>query len=276
MGVVHDYKEGLMKIGSSGWFRPERNEKGHYILDLMMYQNDYVMEDAFYQSEFVHEMGLVPGTKVVKEKMDDVWNIEPVMEESLVIREDETDKTKVMNEEWKNDDLADRVVKRLNEKKKLKFFEVYVDEGNLAVNLATQYPDVEASTFSLPEWNFEGEDARKEFVELLREVSPDFVWIAPPRKKWSAIQRLNRRTEKQRRQLEEQREKDERTHLSLVPEVAKVSKENESHYAMEHPHGADSWKTTTVEQMKGYYEGICKRCRTGLRYEGEESGPVRK
>ena len=44
-GVIHNYKDNRMKIGDSDWFTPERNERGHFILDLMMYQNAFVTEE---------------------------------------------------------------------------------------------------------------------------------------------------------------------------------------------------------------------------------------
>lgn len=45
---------------------------------------------------------------------------------------------------------------------------------------------------------------------------------------------------------------------------------------MEHPHGADSWKTGTMVEMKGYVEPVCDRCRTGLYYKDDEIEGVRK
>ena len=35
--------------------------------------------------------------------------------------------------------IAEKTVRRLREKRKLKFFEVYVDKGNLSVHLANNY-----------------------------------------------------------------------------------------------------------------------------------------
>ena len=115
--------------------------------------------------------------------------------------------------------------------------------------------DVEASTFALPEWDFKNPDVRAEFIQLRREVSPDFVWLAPPCRKWSAMQRLNRRTPEQRTALQEARQ--EEAHLNLVSDVSEVSKEIDSSYAMEHPHGAESWESSAMQNMKGYYEGVC-------------------
>ena len=72
--------------------------------------------------------------------MDDVWDIQAVVEKGLVIRDDEKDKTMVMDREWQKHDLAERVVQRLKQIKKLKLFKVYVDEGNLAVFFFRAHP----------------------------------------------------------------------------------------------------------------------------------------
>ena len=101
--------------------------------------------------------------------------------------------------------------------------------------------------------------------------------MAPPCRKWSTIQRLNRRTPEQRQRLDRARKEDEDTHLALVEDVSQVTKEIDSDYAMEHPHGAESWDTTTMKRMRGYYEGVCNRCQTGLYYKDRyQEGPVRK
>ena len=62
--------------------------------------------------------------------------------------------------------------------------------------------------------------------------------------------------------------------VALGPDYDRVI---DSDYAMEHPHGAESWETETLQSMRGYFEGICNRCRTGLYYKDEyQEGPVRK
>ena len=273
-GVIHDYKNNRMKIGDSAWIQPERNERGHFILDLMMYQDNYYAEEIYCQIEDENEMGIEPNDKLIEEGPLDVWDIEPVMEAYMV---NEKVETKLLEKPFKDDGLAERVAERLREGKKLKFFEVYVDQGNLSLYLTQKHDDVEASTFSLPEWDFNEPKVRAEFIQLLREVSPDFIWMAPPCRKWSAMQRLNRRTPEQRKALKDTRDDEENSHLTLVKDVSEVTKVIESDYAMEHPHGAESWDTETLQSMKGYFEGICNRCQTGLYYkDAKQEGPVRK
>ena len=133
-GVVHDYRSGKMKIGDSQWFEPERNGRGHYILDLMMYQDDNAIEEAYCQIEPENELGLEALDQVYDHGPFDVWDIEPVMENEIQI--DEEQLTVLEDHLETGDDLASRVARRIQENRKLKFLEVYVDQGNLAVHLA--------------------------------------------------------------------------------------------------------------------------------------------
>ena len=270
-GVVHDYKNGAMKIGESPWFKPERNDRGHFLLDLMMYHKKPIQEETYYQfEEAENSCGVFTETQLIDGGPLDVWDIEPAMEFTATTEGE-------CHEIFEVESIAEQAVRRLREKRILRFFEVYVDEGNLSVHLANQYEDVEVSGFSLPEWDLSEDEVRKEFINLLREVSPDFVWLAPPCRKWSAMQRLNLRSRAQKDKLQDDRLKEEQTHLALVKDTAAVTKENGNNYACEHPHGADSWKTETMKSMKGYYEAVCDRCRTGLRVDdGHDHGPVRK
>ena len=43
-------------------------------------------------------------------------------------------------------------------------------------------------------WDFEKTKTRREFLELLDKVCPEFIWLAPPCKKWSTLQNLNLHT----------------------------------------------------------------------------------
>ena len=176
----------------------------------MMCQNANRSEETFIQTEEIEDDD---------NKADDpnnVWFIEPLMEmEATVFMNEEIAKVPE-DESLMADQVAEDVIARLKEKRILKFFEVYVDQGNLAVYLAKNYSDVEVSTFSLPEWDFEQKEVRAEFVELLREVSPEFVWLAPPCRKWSAMQRLTRRNAEQLTEWKKDLQQEEDSHLSLV------------------------------------------------------------
>ena len=66
--------------------------------------------------------------------------------------------------------------------------------------------------------------------------------------------------------LRRRRQEEETSHLDLAATCFEERKEVEAAAAMEHPHPAESWKTQTMEKMKGYLEVVVDRCRTGLLY----------
>ena len=225
-GVMHDYKNGLMSVGNSGWFKPERNERGHFILDLMMYKTNNREEENFFLGDWIDEKQ--ENASGSEGDHDDIWSFEPLMEADAVVLTTEENKKIDKNDMLNVDQIAEDVVRRLKEKRTLRFFEVYVDQGNLSVYLAKNYTDVEVSTFLLPEWDFDKKEVRDEFIELLREVSPEFVWLAPPCRKWSAMQRLVRRDDEQLEAWKKELKKEEDAHLTLVADAAVTSKENEN------------------------------------------------
>lgn len=124
-GVVHDSKNGMMKIGNSPWFKPGRNARGHFLLDLMMCSRKQVQEEAYYQfEELERKLGAPDGTELMDGGALDVCDIEPCMEFEAIA-------TTNCQEVFEVESIAEKTVRRLREKRKLKFFEVYVDEGNL-------------------------------------------------------------------------------------------------------------------------------------------------
>lgn len=64
----------------------------------------------------------------------------------------------------------------------------------MSTHLAEKYRDAKVSTFSLPDWDFTKKEIKDEFIALLHEVNPEFVWIAPPCRKWSTMKRLTKRS----------------------------------------------------------------------------------
>ena len=91
-------------------------------------------EEAYCQIEPEKELGPDAADLVYDHGPLDVWDIEPVMESEPQV--DDEQMTVLEERLEADDDLASRVARRIQENRKLKFFEVYVDQGNLAVHLA--------------------------------------------------------------------------------------------------------------------------------------------
>lgn len=96
----------------------------------------------------------------------------------------------------------------------LKFWEVYVDEGNLSTYMKN-YDDVQVKTFKLPEWNFEEAEAQERFLDLMDVERPHHVMMAPECRLWSPMQNMNYKTPERKKLLEEMRAIEENRHLGF-------------------------------------------------------------
>ena len=85
-------------------------------------------------------------------------------------------------------------MKSQQHERKLKFWEVYVDEGNLSKYLQRAYHDVEVRQFSLPTWNFEMKERQAAFRRLAEQEEPRHIMVTPECRLWSPMQNMNYRT----------------------------------------------------------------------------------
>eukprot|EP00913_Durusdinium_trenchii_P000385 g353.t1 len=181
--------------------------------------------------------------------------------------------------ELKDQDVhISNIVEKAMVNKEPLYFELYVDGGNLAMELASR-PNVTVATFSLPEWDFSKKDVRKTFLELLRSERPHFVWLAPPCTKWSTMQNLAARSPEAKEKLEADRQWEEENHLEFSADVSDVCDDEDIGFGLEQPHWAASWSTKALNRMNdNLVDAICDRCRTGLVYknEGQVMGKVKK
>eukprot|EP00435_Cladocopium_sp_Y103_P055690 s447_g18.t1 len=100
-------------------------------------------------------------------------------------------------------DMVDQCVFHAVEKgkiydRKLKFWEVYVDQGNLGKYLSKHYLDVEVQQFSLPQWNFECRDTQRDFRKLMLDEKLHHLLMAPECRLWSPMQNMNYRSEERK------------------------------------------------------------------------------
>ena len=180
-----------------------------------------------------------------------------------------------------DEEIIEEMVFRVVDKSKisqrvLKFWEVYVDEGNLGKYLRKNYPDVEVRQFTLPQWNFEMPECQLQFRKLLAEEKPHHVMVTPECRLWSPMQNMNYRTPERKALLKDLRNLEEETHLKFYEDIHKDSKKLHFDCSLEQPAEAMSWKTDTLEKMKGYYETVLDRCRTGLKASDDDPHYVRK
>ncbi|CAL1173933.1 unnamed protein product [Cladocopium goreaui] len=167
-------------------------------------------------------------------------------------------------------------MKSQQHERKLKFWEVYVDEGNLSKYLQRAYHDVEVRQFSLPTWNFEMKEQQAAFRRLVEQEEPHHIMVTPECRLWSPMQNLNYRTPERRELLRDLRVLEEETHLTFYKDIHIDGKRLVYDTTFENPADAASFETPTLDSMKGYFETVLDRCRTKLKASPEDEMYVRK
>ncbi|CAL1128360.1 unnamed protein product [Cladocopium goreaui] len=164
-------------------------------------------------------------------------------------------------------------MKSQQHERKLKFWEVYVDEGNLSKYLQRAYHDVEVRQFSLPTWNFEMKEQQAAFRRLVEQEEPHHIMVTPECRLWSPMQNLNYRTPERRELLRDLRVLEEETHLTFYKDIHIDGKRLVYDTTFENPADAASFETPTLDSMKGYFETVLDRCRTKLKASPENYEP---
>ena len=111
-----------------------------------------------------------------------------------------------------------------------------------------------------------GTATRREFLALQDAECPDFIWYAPPCKKWSTLQNLNLHTLEQIEALEADRDFLEATHLAMCKKSFMKQKREGRHAGLEHHRYAFSWKTRTMKSMeKDSHDSLLDQCEFNTR-----------
>ena len=119
-------------------------------------------------------------------------------------------------------------------------------------------------------------EAQRDFRKLAAHERPHHVMMAPECRLWSPMQNLNYRTPERRALLQDLRNLEEETRLKFYADVHADSKKIYYDCTLEQPADAASWLTPTLEKIKGYFETVLHRCRTGLRASPDDPRFVRK
>ena len=147
--------------------------------------------------------------------------------------------------------------------------------GQLGQIPQAELPHVEVSQFSLPRWNFEDREIQRDFRKLAAQDHIMGWWhrsadFGPP------MQNLNYRTPERRAPLQDLRNLEEETHLKFYENVHADPKKIDFDCTLEQPADATPWLTPTLENMKGNFETVLDRCRTGLKASPDDPRFVRK
>lgn len=102
--------------------------------------------------------------------------------------------------------------------------------------------------------------------EACEKVKPLYVWMAPPCRVWSTIQRLNCGAPEKMKKVMDQRDVEENSHLLMVKDTNDIGNDVNTGFAVEQPHHASSWDTTALDSVNDCFDAVCIRCQTGLYY----------
>ena len=254
--TVVDYGRKITKIGDVH-VKPAFTNNGHYMINIF---DD--LEDVL--------------------SFDELDNIDVSVETFLdtVITDDVSDFEADLEVEVSTEEAEEFVfaatMKSQQHERKLKFWEVYLDEGNLSKYLQRAYHDVEVRQFSLPTWNFEMKEQQAAFRRLAEQEEPHHIMMTPECRLWSPMQNLNYRTPERRELLRDLRVLEEETHLVFYKNIHIDGKRLIYDTIFENPADAASFETPTLDSMKGYFETVLDRCRTKLKASPEDEMYVRK
>ena len=257
--VVVDYGSKLVRVDGVA-VKPAYTSNGHYMLNIFDDLQDVLIVEEFVakKDDDDEDETTFVNTMITDDVSDLEYDVEVTMDEGVV---EESIYSAVHNSEEHN-----RV---------LKFWEAYVDEGRLGQYLAC-IGDVQVSRFTLPDWNFCDEEQRKEFRRLAEVEEPHHVMVAPECRLWSPMQNLNYRTPERKEELQNLRTLEENTYLQFYKDIHVDGKRIGYDTTLEQPADGMSWKTDTLESMRGYYETVLDRCRTGLKAHPEDKLFVKK
>ena len=99
-------------------------------------------------------------------------------------------------------------------------------------------------------------EAQRDFRKLVAEEKPHHVMVAPECRLWSPMQNRNYRTPERRALLADMRNLEESTHLQFYYDIHSDAKKIYYDCTLEQPADAVSWRTETLEKMRGY----CRDC----------------
>jgi hypothetical protein len=164
--MKQNYGTGQVSVLGLPWFQPERGHKGHYLLDLLEYKTP---EENYCMVSIDEEVlqAVDAEVQMVSDERHLEWGIEPTIDVECKVNfnEAETGDLEVDYNEIYH--IVNELVNHSFKKRDLRFWEVYVDQGQLATHIAEMYEDVTVSTFSLPEWDFSVKATRQKFKKLL-------------------------------------------------------------------------------------------------------------
>ena len=213
--IMIDYSTKTMcSVGDddTGWIEVERSNKGHYLFDILGEngREEALLQEAVCEKKKAEESSSSEGST---EDEEDEAGSEPKSERltaedveeiyymTVVSRDGQqgTDEAPVAYVkkilaavEDVHFAVQEEMVKNKRSKKKPRIiFEVFVDEGNLGKK-CSEFEDVQVFQFSIQNgWDFRKRHLRREFMDWVRRMRPEEIFMAPPCGPWCRWQSVN-------------------------------------------------------------------------------------
>ncbi|CAK0886983.1 unnamed protein product, partial [Prorocentrum cordatum] len=303
--LVQDYRAGtfMMKdLPDTGWMKSERDEKGHFIVDLLggagRATDDATNEGAPTEGEpssddsTDNESEAPPSESEDDSESSDVdpdaYYLETVTEfydisdnddvgsewtqEFPVAGSSESARPSTMDPDTYTDlalalaQAHDGMKEMLRGPPPRKVWEVFVDAGGLSQALL-EYPMVDVMQFRLEDgWDFSKPKVIKAFLRKIDVERPDDIFFAPPCKVWRSWQCVNASLSAEHAaEIHEARVREEKTFLNLVRDSFVMQPNGGRHAYVEGPWSGAHWSTKTWKALPGHHCRLDQR-RLGAKF----------
>ncbi|CAK0898302.1 unnamed protein product, partial [Prorocentrum cordatum] len=231
-GLIQDYRAGtfMMKdLPDKGWMKSERDEKGHFIIDLLgsagKEADDATNEGAPTDGE---ESSDDSTDKTVPEFYDIGSDDEALTTKGFLYMDADTYSDLILALEQAETDMKDT----LRGPRERVVWEVFVDQGALSEDLL-EFPQVKVIQFRI----------------------------------WCSWQRVNEKlSEEHAKEINLTRQREEKTFLKMVRDAFVKQQNGGRHAYVEGPWQGLQWQTKTWQKLPGYH---CRldQCRLGAKFE---------
>ncbi|CAK0823245.1 unnamed protein product [Prorocentrum cordatum] len=283
----------MMKdLPDKGWMKSERDEKGHFIIDLLgsagKEADDAMNEGAPTDGEESSDDSTdkdSEGSSVKGETDDgsdssvpdaDAYYIETVPEFYDIGSDDEALTTEgfldmdadtysdlILALEQAETDMKDT----LRGPRERVVWKVFVDQGALSEELL-EFPQVKVTQFRLADgWDYSKPNVIRSFLSKIDEEKPDDIFFAPPFRIWCSWQHVNEKlSEEHAKEINLTRQREEKTFLKMVRDSFVKQQNGGRHAHVEGPWQGLHWQTKTWQKLPGYH---CRldQCRLGAKFE---------
>ena len=280
-GMILDFRKGTASLKddpAGGWKPLERDDRGHFILDLLglnTSEADALVGDS------IREVSDADGDPANSNNGDYVKDSDDIQSGERVDNDDDvdyliTDYSKALLDECKL--VSGRLLNQMRAswdahvahmRDTLRYrkvvWELFVDRGDLGLKILGD-ESVQVLQFSIQNgWDFRKRAIRREIIDKCLHDEPDEIFMSPVCSLWSTLQELNVAQHGQAYvdKLRSVQEMHHECFLKLCRHLYNIQQAAGRHAHIEQPLHAGSWKTPAFTGMTGY-DAVLDQCRLGL------------